>query len=195
MEGHLFPHTQQLSTPAPTIVDNGRAWTSPATYEPCGRGNRPGMSRILRARQSVAVLRTPPLETAPAQAQDLALATVITWMPRLPVDALALVVGELVSNAVQWARTSITVRLIVQPEGMRVEVIDDDPRPPLRVLPSTAAPHGLDLVAELSDRWGCERRGRGKAVWAELDLTGDLDTDLDDLDADLVAPGSRGDTL
>ncbi|NXY99367.1 ATP-binding protein, partial [Streptomyces sp. BR123] len=32
--------------------------------------------------------------------------------------------------------------------------------------------HGLFVVRRTSDRWGAERHGQGKTVWAEFDIAG-----------------------
>jgi anti-sigma regulatory factor (Ser/Thr protein kinase) len=96
----------------------------------------------------------------------------MAWALPLRADEIILVVGELVTNAVQWARTPITVRLALCRDTVRIEVADGDCRAPRLITPcGTDERHrGLVVVAALSDRWGCERRRRGKVVWAKFDL-------------------------
>ncbi|WP_223166264.1 ATP-binding protein [Nonomuraea sp. SYSU D8015] len=117
-------------------------------------------------------LHTPPFASAPQQARDLALAATMAWGLPLPVDEVILVVGELVTNAVRWARTPIGVRLAMRQGVVRIEVADGDCRAPRMATPyGTDERHrGLIVVAALADRWGCERRRRGKVVWAEFDV-------------------------
>ena len=84
-------------------------------------------------------------------------------------DAL-LVVEELVANVVDHARTRF--RLTVQLVGsvLRIAVRDSSELSP-RVRPFDAHAsrgRGLQLVATLARRWGCDRHERGKTVWAEL---------------------------
>jgi anti-sigma regulatory factor (Ser/Thr protein kinase) len=83
---------------------------------------------------------------------------------------LALVVSELVTNAVRHARTPITLVVTDGEDELRVEVGDAGPCfdwPP-------AEPHagdgglGLTVVEALSNEWGVERNGGGCAVWCVI---------------------------
>ncbi|WP_055490884.1 SpoIIE family protein phosphatase [Streptomyces sp. TP-A0356] len=81
------------------------------------------------------------------------------------------VVSELVTNAIRYARGTIQVRLI-RDRSLLCEVTDG----------SSAAPHlrhprstdeggrGLLLVAQLTDHWGTRRDRRGKTIWTEQPL-------------------------
>jgi phosphoserine phosphatase RsbU/P len=84
-------------------------------------------------------------------------------------DAL-LVVEELVANVVDHARTrfQLTVRLVGP--VLRIAVRDCSERS-ARIQPFDAHARrgrGLQLVASLARRWGCDHHDRGKTVWAEL---------------------------
>ncbi|MFF8635756.1 ATP-binding protein [Streptomyces pilosus] len=92
-------------------------------------------------------------------------------------DLAALLVSELVTNALQHATAPIGVRLL-RPSGddgvLRVEVSD-----PLADLPRVRAARpededgrGLLLLASASRRWGTRPGVRGKTVWFELTLPG-----------------------
>ncbi len=82
-----------------------------------------------------------------------------------------LVVSELVTNAIRYARAPIELRLIR--DGTLICEVSDA---------SNTAPHlrrartfdeggrGLFLVAQLSRRWGTRHRSDGKTIWAEQDL-------------------------
>lgn len=94
------------------------------------------------------------------------------WLESLADDA-ALVVSELVANAVQHARReSIRVRVErTAPATVVVVVSDFDRRPPV-----PRAPHdededgrGLALVEVLAADWGADQRRWGKVVWARLE--------------------------
>ena len=106
------------------------------------------------------------------------------------VDDAALVVTELVANAVLHAGGPITLTTEVADDGavVRVEVGDSSPVPPaLREYGSVASTgRGLTLVARLARRWGVEPAEIGKTVWVELAVD---DADRDDT-AHLSRPAS-----
>ncbi len=92
---------------------------------------------------------------------------------QLAADA-ALVVTELATNAVLHARSAFSVRLLLAEDVIRISVEDTLPLGQPggnRWLP--AAPgHGLGVVAAMAVRWGVETEAGGKAIWAELPLSG-----------------------
>jgi anti-sigma regulatory factor (Ser/Thr protein kinase) len=80
------------------------------------------------------------------------------------------IVTELVTNAVQHARTPIELRLRRRPGTVLVEVADGDGRlaRPTPVGLADERHRGLVIVATLSVRWGVRPTGTGKVVWAEV---------------------------
>jgi len=86
-------------------------------------------------------------------------------------EAAEQLVGELVANAVRHTGgNSLGLTLIRRLGWLRVEVRD-----PSRALPCLIKAdaldetgRGLQLVDELSDRWGADLLQHGKAVWFEL---------------------------
>ena len=88
-------------------------------------------------------------------------------------EKAALLVSELVTNAIIHGRSRATL-LAGRPGGhLHVAVLDSDPRLP--VGPQTDAPaaesgRGMRIVAAVADRWGVELTDEGKAVWFEIDL-------------------------
>ncbi|MFJ3099360.1 ATP-binding protein [Streptomyces hydrogenans] len=110
-----------------------------------------------------------------AVARRLVIAALDRWeLPKDLADRAELVVSELATNAVVHARTrggSIRVGVSrVENNRVQVAVTDLDRRPLVRreTPPCAEGGRGLDIVAALSDRWGCERWHWGKRVWAEL---------------------------
>lgn len=104
----------------------------------------------------------------------------------------ALLVTELVTNAILHARTMVQVILERRADIVRVEVRDGSPvRPALRNhgLDATTG-RGLALVATLAESWGVDISAAGKVVWAQLSEdwaeqssdTLDALPDLDDVD-------------
>lgn len=82
-----------------------------------------------------------------------------------------LIVTELAANAVVHAGSRFSVRLGIAHRQLWIAVQDGAGLPaPLAPTPG----RGLGLVAALAERWGCERLGRGKVVWASLPLTREM---------------------
>ena len=84
----------------------------------------------------------------------------------------ALLVSELVTNAVIHGRTRATLTA-ERPGGcLRVSVHDDNPDLPNPKSPTFEAEsgRGIKIVATVADRWGADHEPFGKAVWFELDL-------------------------
>ncbi|WP_328540527.1 SpoIIE family protein phosphatase [Streptomyces sp. NBC_00344] len=85
----------------------------------------------------------------------------------------ALVISELVTNAVRYSDGDIDLRLVLDGPSLVCEVTDD----------SSTAPHlrhaeegdeggrGLYITSQVSTRWGTRPEARGKTIWAELALT------------------------
>ncbi|MGZ6793327.1 MAG: ATP-binding protein [Mycobacteriales bacterium] len=119
-------------------------------------------------RQVVAVLA--PRPASAAEARELVTAACRDWELAPLVDDLALVVTELVANAVRHAGTDLTVRLFPVDGGVRLEVQDGSTRPlrPRPAAPTDEGGRGLLLVDALSTRYGVEGEPDGKRVWVEL---------------------------
>ena len=91
-------------------------------------------------------------------------------LPQLPddtVEALLLMVSELVTNAVIHARTEIEVGVTVSRDNVLVTVHDLDlARPAQQPYSDRDGGRGLELVEALSDECALERHeGDGKTAW------------------------------
>ena len=86
------------------------------------------------------------------------------------IEAAVLAVSEIVTNAFVHTGTDVTVLVWSNPKGTRVEVEDSGAHLPVRrrYADTAGTGRGLQLVEGLTDRWGTERRGGGKAVWFEI---------------------------
>lgn len=90
--------------------------------------------------------------------------------PHLGQD-IVLLVTELVANAARHAGGPLEIALEASETRLRIEVSDGS-----RALPALQYPHrpglpgghGLFIVQQTADRWGVERHGAGKTVWAEI---------------------------
>ena len=132
-----------------------------------GPAPAPGTERVLLHR----VLTLPP-EPASASRARRAVVEVLTGsgLGEDAVDSAALLVSELVTNAVLHARSEVGVHVTVLGAAALVEVSDRSPRPPdRRGYDATATTgRGLELLAALADDSGTRRQGHGKAVWFAL---------------------------
>ncbi len=126
------------------------------------------------AERRVAVL---PLGDDPgsgSRARRFAARTLAEWGLNDPTTTVAIVVTELVSNAVRHSTKPMSLRLHHTGQRLIVEVLDEDERRPRPTRPSVHDENhrGLFIVATLTDRWGTRPSPRGKIVWAELNLPG-----------------------
>ena len=83
----------------------------------------------------------------------------------------AMVITELVANAVDHARTESTLSIGVAHGGLCVSVRDTRPGPVLRpapIDPTAARGRGLQMVDALTSAWGVTLQAGGKTVWAVL---------------------------
>lgn len=86
-------------------------------------------------------------------------------------DDVALVVSELVTNAVLHGEPPARMRLMKLADGIRVEIDDAGRELPRRAGYGAQADtgRGLALVGALARSWGVDPRPDGKTVWAEVD--------------------------
>lgn len=91
----------------------------------------------------------------------------LAWVVSPCRGQLALVVTELVTNAVVHVGGAVRVSLSFDRLAVRVEVGDGgDGRP--RVVgspPEAEGGRGLQIVEALAENWGVDRAGTGKVVW------------------------------
>ncbi|WP_277207688.1 ATP-binding SpoIIE family protein phosphatase [Isoptericola croceus] len=83
--------------------------------------------------------------------------------------AAELVVSELVANGVLHGWGNIALRLFDTGDGLRIEVEDANPAPPVATdgHPNRVGGFGMQIVERLAD-WGWRPAGSGKLVWAKL---------------------------
>jgi anti-sigma regulatory factor (Ser/Thr protein kinase) len=117
-------------------------------------------------------LTLPAEPTAPRHARALLRAAATEWEVDEDIyEDAAMIVTELVANAVDHARSSSTLTIDLDDHGLHVAVRDTCLTGVPRLAP--ADPHaprgrGLQMVDALSTNWGVTRHGDGKTVWAVL---------------------------
>lgn len=92
-------------------------------------------------------------------------------------EDLELLTSEVVTNALIHAHTDVDVLLREYPDRIRVEVRDNDPRPPVPAavldlddadVEEAESGRGLIIVEAVAEAWGSSPAGRGKNTWFEL---------------------------
>jgi anti-sigma regulatory factor (Ser/Thr protein kinase) len=119
----------------------------------------------------------PPDHTAPAAARLFARETCAAWWVRRATgEIVELVSNELVTNAIQHARTSSRLTLTCTESALRVSVRDYRATPVPRPRPiDITAPsgRGLHLVVALAHTWGVHQHPDGKTIWANVVYPGE----------------------
>jgi anti-sigma regulatory factor (Ser/Thr protein kinase) len=118
----------------------------------------------------VLTLDLPPVPSSASQARLAAREHLESTCPQDVVDTAALLVTELVSNAVLHAGTEIAVVIDCKPGRVVVRVCDDSGARlvPRDHEPTAATGRGLWLVDRLATSWGVEQVPKGKEVWCEI---------------------------
>lgn len=85
-------------------------------------------------------------------------------------DRVGLVVTELLTNALLHGREPVHMHAELVENHLRIEVTDAGEAEPnaKQASPTDTTGRGLMLVAGLVERWGVDRSGDGKCVWAEF---------------------------
>jgi anti-sigma regulatory factor (Ser/Thr protein kinase) len=95
----------------------------------------------------------------------------LAWDQEGYADTAALLVSELVTNAIVHGRSAVRLRVAMLDSTIRVEVNDTSVQAPCLAPSRPCEPggYGLPLVDSLADQWGYEViPGQGKRVWFEL---------------------------
>jgi anti-sigma regulatory factor (Ser/Thr protein kinase) len=82
-----------------------------------------------------------------------------------------LLTSETVTNAIIHGRSEVRLTVIVRAHGVRVEVGDDNSRPPVAQAedPNALDGRGMAMIQATASAWGVERAAYGKVVWFEID--------------------------
>jgi CheY-like chemotaxis protein len=105
-----------------------------------------------------------------AGARAFARRTLEGWREPDLADTVALLLSELVTNAVVHAESAPNVAIHLLPDRVHVEVSDEDPTPVTarEATPDAESGRGLALVEALAERWGQVELPDGKVVWFDL---------------------------
>ena len=144
-------------------------------------GERPDLTRVLRRTLGSAAppllhgpggiaprVRSHVLEPhlgSPRRARVLLRRACLDWALGNAYDDAALVVTELVTNAVRHTGTPCMLTVTLDGEGLRLAVRDEGPLPPA-LLDDRQRGAGLRIVTTLARHWGVVPHADGKTVWA-----------------------------
>ncbi|MEZ5205447.1 MAG: ATP-binding protein [Acidimicrobiales bacterium] len=117
-----------------------------------------------------ASISVPAHRGSPSIARRFTRAHLQRWRRDDLVDDAALLVSELVTNAVFHTRQPAFVRLVCGTPMLRVEVRDAGAGTPELLAPNDGerGGRGLTIVSSLARAWGVSALPGGKVVWAEL---------------------------
>lgn len=159
--------TSFRAMPIPWWVAVGSPRADGMSYlaQPAGSATR-GRTRTIRPRELV----LPADATAPGRARLFLRAATQEWGidDDLAQDA-AMVITELVANAVDHARSESTLSVGVKRGTLCVAVRDARPCPvprPAPIDPTAPRGRGLQMVDALTSAWGVTLHADGKTVWA-----------------------------
>jgi anti-sigma regulatory factor (Ser/Thr protein kinase) len=141
-------------------IESGEAYGAPA----CASGAH--SSRQLR-------MTLPAVSHSVRLSRHATHAALTAWQLGHVDEAAALLVSELVTNAIRHAKgiDVVTVNLHAGRTWLRIEVQDTDRHWPQPRIPGRHDDSGFGfiLVDALASNWGVRETETGKAVWAELD--------------------------
>ena len=117
-----------------------------------------------------ALLRLRPVPTSAGSARRFVTLTLTDWGCAAIVDAVTLLVSEVVTNAILHARSDIELHISGPGPALRVEVWDSSPAEPTmrRQDKDATSGRGLAIVDVLASAWGVTHRAGGKLVWFEV---------------------------
>jgi serine phosphatase RsbU (regulator of sigma subunit) len=109
--------------------------------------------------------------TSPGEARALASEPLTRWGLTGLLATTQLLVSELVTNAIRYTRGPVTLRLILE-RTLTCEIADTSAAlPRMRFAAGDdECGRGLQIVSQLSLRWGARRTPSGKVVWCEQQL-------------------------
>ena len=114
-----------------------------------------------------------PDDRAPRAARRWLAEAMTAWQADDIADEAALLVSELVTNAVRHARTNVQLCCLLERSAIRVEVLDLSPAgwvpAPRRAADDAEGGRGLFLAATMATGWGVDYTAAAKRVWFRLE--------------------------
>ncbi|MEU8797129.1 ATP-binding protein [Spirillospora sp. NPDC048819] len=114
-----------------------------------------------------------PVPSSVRLGRDLAEVHLNKWGLAAMADNVALIVSELLTNAIAASRGMVTMRLLMDSETLTIEVTDASPSRPRRkrATANDIGGRGLQIIEFLAESWGDRPSpDGGKVVWARCPL-------------------------
>ena len=134
---------------------------------------RPDMSQASTVRAH-ANLHLPHSDRAPRLARAFVAESLHGWQLDDLIEPASLVASEVVTNAVIHARSEADLVLERTPTALRISVTDSGAGMARRAGAASDGGRGLQIVEQLSSRWGAEPTSNGNRVWAEIPIASRL---------------------
>ena len=111
--------------------------------------------------------------TSVARLRHFATDAVALHAPDVDCDVVALLVSEVATNALVHGDGNVRLRVVPQPRGVRVEILDGSSTLPHRRAATLydEGGRGIALVEAMATAWGSELTQDGKTVWFEVAAT------------------------
>ncbi len=126
--------------------------------------------------QLAASITLDPVPESARLARDFVSAMLTIWQLEGATDLTALLVSELVTNAVRHAGTAVELTVTADASRLRIDVVDGSLLcPTVRYVEADQAEggRGMVLVDALAADWGCEQLAASKRIWADVALDAD----------------------
>ncbi|MFI8552056.1 ATP-binding protein [Spirillospora sp. NPDC077959] len=114
-----------------------------------------------------------PVPSSVGLGRDLAEVHLNKWGLAAMADDVTLIVSELLTNAIAAGHGMVTMRLLIDPEALTIEVTDSSPSRPRRkrATANDIGGRGLQIIEFLAESWGDRPSpAGGKVVWARCPL-------------------------
>jgi DNA-binding NarL/FixJ family response regulator len=138
-----------------------------------------GLLEVVEDALAAAKARLAPELQSAGRARSFVDETLRRWDCGDQLDAVTLLVSEVVTNAIVHAGTEVEVSVQLTPSAVRIEVIDLESALPVArdAADDETSGRGLALVEALASAWGVEARPGGKVVWFEVPRLDDASRD------------------
>jgi anti-sigma regulatory factor (Ser/Thr protein kinase) len=149
------------------VTSRDQPWLNGTDDRHTARTASPGSARTVS--ESVTLPQHP--SAARTARRFTATACGSSGQPALTCETAQLLVSEVVTNAVVHGASAPRLTIWTTDRGVRIEVGDTSPDPPLQSASDAEAGsgRGLAILDACASSWGCRTKRHGKVVWFTVD--------------------------